>query len=208
MAFSLIPRETKFFDLFDQAAATLTRASFKFLDMVTHFDRLSERSQELRNEEHTCDEIVGGIIRALDRTFITPFDREDIHTLATALDDVMDNLEETAHRFVTFRIESPTAESVLLARIIHECCGHLEQAVQRCRSMKEINAIQESLQAIARLENEADQIYRESDARLFADPPEMLLLIKWRELYGWLEETVDACKEVAMVLSEILIKGS
>jgi uncharacterized protein Yka (UPF0111/DUF47 family) len=208
MAFSLIPRETKFFDLFDEAAALLTRAADKFLDMVTRFDRLPERSQELRREERACDEVVGHIIQALDRTFITPFDREDIHALATALDDVMDNLEETAHRFVIFRIERPTPEAVTLARIARDCCVYLAQALRLARTMKDVAGIQALIREVTRLENEADEIYRDSDGRLFADPPEILLLIKWRELYGWLEETVDACKDVAMVISEIVIKGS
>src|SRR5205814_1486742 len=95
--FSLIPREMRFFDMFDEAAACLTRAAGKFLDMVTQFDRLAARSQEIKHEEGACDEIVGKIIKSLDRSFITPFDREDIHTLATAFDDILDNMEETAH---------------------------------------------------------------------------------------------------------------
>jgi uncharacterized protein len=208
MSFRLIPREEKFFDLFDQVAAVLTRGAEMFLAMVTHFDRLKERGAELRKEEHNCDALVESIIKALDRSFITPFDREDIHTLATSMDDVMDNMEETAHRFESFRIEKPTPPAVSLARIIYECCTHLEAALKRLRTMKDVEGIQGSLREISRLENEADQIYRDSDGALFADPPDMLLLIKWRELYGWLEETVDACKDVSMVISEIVIKGS
>src|SRR5581483_2361877 len=148
------------------------------------------------------------IIQALDRTFITPFDREDIHSLSTSLDDILDNLEETSHRFVAFRIEQPTPAAVAMARIIHECCGHLEAAIKLCRTMKDIEGIQNHLREITRLENDADHIYRESDGLLFINPPEILLLIKWRELYSWLEETVDACKRVGMVVSEIVIKGS
>ncbi|HZU34563.1 MAG TPA: DUF47 family protein [Gemmataceae bacterium] len=208
MPFSLIPRETQFFDLFDEATTIITRAAAGFLDMLTHFDRLAERGQVLRKEEHACDQIVGKIIQALDRTFITPFDREDIHSLSTSLDDILDNLEETSHRFVAFRIEQPTPAAVAMARIIHECCGHLEAAIKLCRTMKDIEGIQNHLREITRLENDADHIYRESDGLLFSNPPEILLLIKWRELYSWLEETVDACKRVGMVVSEIVIKGS
>jgi uncharacterized protein Yka (UPF0111/DUF47 family) len=208
MRFSLIPRETKFFDLFDEVSAMLTTAADKFLAMVTRFDRLAERSHEIKQDEHACDEVVERIIKALDRTFITPFDREDIHTLATRLDDVMDNIEETAHRFAAFRIDKPTPPAEAMARIIHECCRHLGESVRLCRDMKDIEGIQTHLREITRLENEADRIYRESDGSLFADPPDILLLIKWRELYGWLEETVDACKDVAMIVSEIVIKGS
>jgi predicted phosphate transport protein (TIGR00153 family) len=208
MRFTLIPREMRFFDMFDDATAVLRRASDKFLALVTEFNHLSERAQELRQEEHACDEVVGRIIKALDQSFITPFDREDIHTLATLLDDVMDNMEETAFRFEAFRIERPTPDAVALARIVQECCGHIEQAIRRCRTLKNIDDIQAHVQAIGHLENEADRIYRNSDSALFANPPDILLLIKWRELYGWLEATVDTCKEVAQVISEIVIKGS
>jgi uncharacterized protein Yka (UPF0111/DUF47 family) len=208
MPFSLIPRETKFFDLFDETTTILTRAAGAFLDMLTHFDRLPERALGLRKEEHACDQIVGTIIQALDRTFLTPFDREDIHALSTALDDVMDSLEETSHRFVSFRVEQPTPAAVALARIIRDCCGHLEAAIKLCRTMNDVEGIQGNLREISRLENEADHIYRESDGMLFSNPPEILLLIKWRELYFWLENTVDACKRVSMVVSEIVIKGS
>jgi uncharacterized protein len=237
MAFSLIPREMKFFDMFEEASAIITRASEQFLDMLTHFDRgpnpiagiqlpassgahslplgkdfggdrVAYRCEELRQAERACDLVVERIIKALDVSFITPFDREDIHTLATSLDDVMDNMEETAHRFFTFRIEQPPPAAVTLARIIRDCCRQLEQAVRQCRSMKDIQGIHNCLREITKLENEADQIYRESDAGLFANPPEVLHLIKLRELYGWLEDTVDACKSAAMIISEIVIKGS
>jgi uncharacterized protein Yka (UPF0111/DUF47 family) len=209
MRFSLIPREAKFFDLFDETAATLTRAAGKFLDMLTAFDNLADRSEDLKKEEGKCDEIIERIIKALDTSFLTPFDREDIHTLATSLDDVMDSMEETAHRFAVFRIERPTEASIALARIIHECCTHLQQAVRKCRNMKKPEEIQAHVLDIVRLENDADKIYRDSDSALFADAPaDILLLIKLRELYSWLEDTIDACKKVARVVAEIVIKGS
>src|ERR1051325_5709004 len=98
MRFSLIPHEMRFFDMFDETAASLTLASNKFLEMMTIFDKLDIRSHELKREEDACDTSIEKIIKALDRTFITPFDREDIHTLASRLDDIMDNMEETSHR--------------------------------------------------------------------------------------------------------------
>jgi uncharacterized protein len=208
MRFSLIPRETKFFEMFEEAAAIIARASEKFLALVTHWDSLAERSAELRQDEHACDRVVGRIIEALDRTFITPFDREDVHHLATALDDVMDNLEETAHRLEAFRLDKPTPAALSLAEIIRSCCEHLEQAVHLCRDLGNAAQVQAHLREVGRLENEADRIYRDTERALFAQPPEILLLIKRHELYGWLEETVDACKDVSLVISEIVIKGS
>jgi uncharacterized protein Yka (UPF0111/DUF47 family) len=206
----LLPREAKFFDLLDEAADTLSRAAEKFLVLVTDFDNLPERACDMKKEETRLDEIVGRILTALDLTFITPFDREDIHNLATSLDDVLDNMEETAYRFVSFRIDRPTPEAVALARIVKECCDHLCRAVHGCRTIKkDPEDIQNHLREIMRLENEADRLYRDTDGALFANGAgDILTLIKWRELYGWLEETVDACKDASQAISGILIKGS
>jgi predicted phosphate transport protein (TIGR00153 family) len=209
MRFSLIPRETRFFDMFEEVAATIHRAAVKFLDMVTKFDNLAARGQEIKKEEETCDLQVEKIVKALDRTFITPFDREDIHTLATKLDDILDHMEETAHRFEVFRLEKPTPAAVTLARIVVDATAHLEQAIRLCRNLRRPDEIHARLLEITRLENEADMIYRQVDAALFDNgTSDILGLIKWRELYAWLEETVDACKDVAQVISEIVIKGT
>ncbi len=162
----------------------------------------------MKTEEEACDDLVREIIEALDKTFITPFDREDIHRLATSLDDILDNMEETAHRLHVFRIGQPTPEAVDLARIIHECCGHLEQAIRLCRDRRKPEEIQVHLRTVGRLENDADRLYRKADAALFVQNGDVLTLIKWRELYVWLENTVDACKDTAHVISEIVIKGS
>jgi uncharacterized protein Yka (UPF0111/DUF47 family) len=228
MRFSLIPRELKFFDMFDEFAARLTEAAKKFHEMVTTFDRLEIRSHELKRHEDACDASVAKIIKALDRTFITPFDREDIHTLATSLDDIMDNMEKTSYRLDVFRIDRPTPEAAELARIVQECCIRLETAIQLLRDMRNSEKIHLLVREIGQLENDADRVYRKADAALFAslvksnstvdtvsgivEHPittlDILTLIKWRELYEWLEETVDACKIVANVISEIVIKGT
>ncbi|MFO0865201.1 MAG: DUF47 family protein [Gemmataceae bacterium] len=217
MRFSLIPREAKFFDMFDQAGDILVRGSARFLEMVQRFDDLPKRARDMKIEEDACDDIVGQIIKALDRSFITPFDREDIHTLAAKLDDVMDNMEETAHRLLVFRIEKPSEAAKQLAQIIHDCCSRLRDAMRALRDLKSADPVQQHLRAISNLENEADQIYRASDADLFAKAVangveggsiDVLTLIKWRELYAWLENTVDAAKDVARVISEIVIKGT
>src|SRR5438045_966478 len=149
MAF-LMPREEKFFDLFDQAAEILVAASERFLEMLSAFDRLPERAENLKEAEHSCDLVVEQIIKALDRSFVTPMDREDIHALATSLDDVLDNMEETAHRLVTFRVEKPTAQAVEMARLIHEGCGHVARAVRLCRGMREPDQMAISLREIGR----------------------------------------------------------
>jgi uncharacterized protein len=228
MRFTLIPREERFFDMFDEFASKLTQASTKFLEMITVFNNLGKRSQDLKSDEEAGDLVIEQIIEALDRTFITPIDREDIHTLATSLDNVMDNMEETSYRLDVFRIEKPTPDAVELARIIQECCLRLESAIGLLRDMKHSEKIHHLLKEIGQLENDADRVYRKAEAAMFAslvtsngvldkvtgmaEHPitaiDILTLIKWRELYGWLEDTVDSCKEVAHIISEIVIKGT
>jgi len=167
MRFSLIPRETKFFDMFEEVAAIQTRAAGKFLDMVKEYDRLDARSNELRFEELASDEVVERIIQALDKSFITPFDREDIHTLATSLDDVLDNMEETANRFAMFRIDKLTPEAISLAEIIQDCCLHLEHAIRALRTMKNVQLVQNHLKEIGRLDlpRHGEQVVRQPARR-------------------------------------------
>jgi uncharacterized protein Yka (UPF0111/DUF47 family) len=209
MGFSLIPREMKFFDRFDEATAVLCRASGKLVELVTVFDHLDERGADLKGEETRCDEIVERTLVDLDRSFITPFDREDIHSLAKLLDDVMDAIEETAYRFCRFRVDRPTPAAIRMAQLAQQCCGHFQQAIALLRDLGNSETIQGHLRNISQLENEADTVYRDSDSALFATGAgDLLGLIKWRELYGWLETTVDSCKGVANVVSEIVIKGS
>jgi uncharacterized protein Yka (UPF0111/DUF47 family) len=148
------------------------------------------------------------ILKALGRTFITPLDREDIHALATSLDDVMDNMEEAAYRLTTFRIDKPTTEAVKMALLIQKACIHVEKAVSLCRGNLGGEALAMELREISRIENEADEIFRSVEAELFANPPEIFSFIKHREIYAWLESTVDACRDVAHILNEIVVKGS
>ena len=208
MLFKLMPREEKFFVMFEEAMTIITRGAGKFLDMITKFDRLSARSNEIHFEEHACDEVIERILKTLDRSFITPIDREDIHTLATLLDDIMDNLEETAHRFQAMRIDQPTPEAIALARIIQESCLHLEHAIRLCPNMKNASKIQHHLLEIGRLENEADNIYRDAESALFASPPDLLFLIKWRDLYRLAGRDRGLCKAATHIISQIVIKGS
>jgi uncharacterized protein len=211
MFFSLIPREKRFHSMLDEAAVMVNRAAHKFLEMATKFDNLEDRAQDLKNEEEKCDAVVERIFRDLGVSFITPFDREDIHSLAHRLDDILDNLEETAHRIAVFHVAQATPATVKMARCIVDCCGYLEQAVHLTRDLSDNKKILNCLQEIGRLENEADRIYRNADADLFANGHgvlDVLMVVKMREIYSWLEETVDACKQAAHVISEIVIKSS
>ena len=141
----------------------------------------------------------------MNRTFITPFDREDIHALASALDDVLDNIEGVSSRFALFQIKSITPESVHLISIIEKSCLAIQDAVKNLRDFKRV---QEYCVQINQLENEADHISRASTARLFEDAADFRELIKWKELYGRLEATTDDCEDVANILEGIVVKNN
>lgn len=208
MRLSWIPREHKFFDMFDETAAIVVKAAEAFTALVEHYDHRERRVNELRELEHKCDMSVEKILTALGRTFITPLDREDIHSLATSLDDVLDNMEESAFRLTAFRLDKPTPEALKMALIIHQACSHVQRAVQLCRGNLGSDELSTELREISRLENEADDVFRNVEADLFANPPEIMTFIKQRELYAWLENTVDSCRDVSHVINEIVVKGS
>ncbi|HUU99294.1 MAG TPA: DUF47 family protein [Phycisphaerae bacterium] len=207
MAFSLIPREQKFYDMFDEIAAMLVEASDALVALFERCEEAEQRSAELRELEHRSDQAVGIILKSLGRTFITPMDREDIHALATSLDTVLDNMEGAAYRVVAFRIGEPTPQAKKLADIIRQTVRSVEQAVRLCRKRLSSEEMEQILCDIARLENDADEVYREAVAELFAEPSDFLELIKWKELYQWLENTADAARTVGHVVTGIVAKG-
>ncbi|MBI5759261.1 MAG: DUF47 domain-containing protein [Planctomycetales bacterium] len=209
MRFSWIPREQKFFDMFDETTRIIVKAAQVFADLVDNFDHCDRRVRDLNELENQCDLQVEMILKALGRTFITPFDREDIHELATRLDDVLDDMEEAAYRLTAFRIDKPTPEAIKMVLIIQEACRHVQKAVNLCRGKLASEEIAIELREISRLENEADVVFRDAEADLFANPPaDYATFIKWKEIYEWLENTVDACRNVAHVINEIVVKGS
>lgn len=208
MVLSLFTREPACLHLLDEMATQVRHGAAQLLDLVQHFDDLDRRGIDLKRQEQVCDELAARIVTDLNRVFTLTLYHEDVHALALRLDTVMDLMEKTAHRFVVFGIARPPAPVVRLTGILDECCAHLETAVQSCRNPRRAAEAQDHLRAIGRLENAADNIYREMDAGLFVDfADNILTLIKWRELYGGLEDAVDACKKVAHVLSKIIISA-
>ena len=209
MRISWIPREQKFYDMFDEVADLVLQAAKVFAELVERFDHLQRRVTELRELEHRSDMAVEKMLLALGRTFLTPFDREDIHALATHLDDVLDNMEEASYRLTSFGIAQPTPEAVKMALIIQMSCERVHRAVQLCRGRLGSQEMSDALREISRLENEADDVYRGVEADLFARPPaDLVSLIKWKDVYDWLEATVDSCRDVAHVVNELVVKGS
>jgi uncharacterized protein len=199
----LIPREERFFDLFAEDASNVLEAARLFEAMLRTYDAPEERAREIRDAEHRGDEISHDIGHRLERTFVTPFDREDIHDLISALDDVLDLIEESADTFVLYHVEAPTAVAVQQAAIIVKQCVQLHDALSNLRGFK---GLEPRWIEVHRLENEGDILARQAIADLFADGGEPLEVIKWKEIYALLESAIDKCEDVANIIERITIK--
>lgn len=201
----LLPVEPKFFDLFEKQAATVLEAARALQEMAHNYTRVAEKAEHIKSLEHRGDTLTHELFDSLNRTFITPFDREDIHALASALDDVLDQIEGVASRFALFKIEEITPETRHLISIIEKACVAIHEAVRHLRDFKRVL---EYCVQINQLENEADHISRATTARLFDEAADFRELIKWKELYGRLEATTDDCEDVANILEGIVVKNT
>jgi predicted phosphate transport protein (TIGR00153 family) len=162
-------------------------------------------ADQIKRLEHECDEISHDILRGIDRTFITPIDREDIHRLAVRLDDVIDLIDGTVRRVVLFQIGKPTPISTTLSQLIVKTTAELVEAVSHLRQQKGVMA--HCIQ-IKRLENEVDVVYHDAIASLFRDNLPAIEVIKWKDVYDNMERSIDSCVAVAHVLESVVLKHS
>lgn len=202
--FSLFPREEDFFVLFRKQAALVRQGCNLLHEMLESFDRLEDRAKQLKDVEHQADVVTHDIFERLNRTFITPLEREDIHQLASNLDDVLDAVEAIGSRFVLFQIRQPSTEAKRLAQILTECAAQIEKAVD---SLQNMNNLMSFTVEINRLENEADAISRLVMADLFSGRHDLLDVLRWKEIYGRLEGAADKCEDVANAIESIVVKS-
>jgi hypothetical protein len=203
MAFRLIPREEKFYTDF-QAMAEELKLGAQLLEQMLEPDRpLWEKADEIKEVEHKCDSLTHEIIRRLNRTFVTPLDREDIYALARSLDDVMDAVDASATLVRLYRLEHVRYGARELARIITASTDQVRLALGALEQNKGLitHAIE-----INRLENEADRIHQLSVSRLFDDEHDPIVVMKWKETLDFLEAATDACEDAANVLEGVMVK--
>ena len=204
MKFNFFPQDEDFFALFVKQGALVSEGCRQLHAMITDFDDLDERARQLKEVEHQGDLVTHEIFERLNRTFITPLEREDIHALASGLDDVLDSVEAIGSRFVMFHVEHSTPEAAQLSEILVKCGTQIEQAVANLKDFKNLMGFTIELN---RLENEADIISREAVADLFSGKHEFLDVLRWKELYGRLESAADQCEDVANTIESIVIKN-
>ena len=207
MAFTLLPKDTSFFDLFDQLAGKVLDAARALEEMLERWDRLEARVREMKDLEHECDAITHRAFDKLNLTFITPLEREDIHELASRLDDIVDHIDSTASRLVIYGVKKPTDEAKLLAQVLTRTCIEVQKAVAGLRNLKDPALLSRLSVEINRLENESDDILRLALKRLFErQNGDVLEVIKLKEIYEKLESAVDRCEDVANVIQTVVLR--
>jgi predicted phosphate transport protein (TIGR00153 family) len=203
---SFIPRQPKFYDLFEKSTANLVVAAGKLVDLFDDYTDLELKVSRLKDLEHEGDTITHEIMHNLHRTFVTPFDREDIAKLANSLDDVMDFIEAAARTCLLYRIDKPIDRACELAHIILLCTHKLNEVMPLLHHRDQFDKVLEQCIEINRLENEADDVNHAALAELFDNTKDLSQIIKWREILEHMESATDRAEDVANVLEAVVLK--
>jgi uncharacterized protein len=203
VAFRLIPREERFFDDFVSLAEHIRSGALKLVDMLAPDRPVWDKADEIKEVEHKCDFLTHEIIQRLHRTFVTPLDREDIHTLARTLDDVIDAIDATAAIVRLYQIERVRPDARELAKLV---AASTEQMVVALKALDRRHGVAEPAVEINRLENEADRAHQVALRRLFEEERDPIAIIKWKEILDFLEAATDRCEDVANVLEGVIVK--
>ena len=201
-----LPRETSFFDFFEQHAQLTIEGTKEFLSLVTTGANVAAKCRRISDIEHETDTITHRCVEALHKTFITPIDRDSIHRLITRMDDVMDFVEAAAERIELYELTVMTADVRDLADALHRAALQVEAAVRGLRELKNSQATLKLCIDINRLENEADAILRRAVARLFKEEKDPIMVIKWKEVYENLENATDRCEDVANIIEGVILE--
>ena len=204
----LMPREGRFFELFNEHAGQVVQGSRELAALMASGDDLEHRAHNIESIEKRADRITRSTIELLHKTFITPIDRDDIHQLISKMDDILDLIEDAAQLMFLYDVRVPTPEAKKLADICVVCCEKMQSAVALLSSMDNAAAIMTICTEIDRLESDADHVMRGAIARLFRDEPDVRELIKLRTVYEHLETVTDRCEDVANIIQGIVLENS
>jgi predicted phosphate transport protein (TIGR00153 family) len=201
----IVPREERFFDMFTELASLAVEAAAELTKLVNDIENAPHTARKLKDIEHRADDITHGIIDNLNRSFVTPIERGDIHALACALDEVIDYIEVAGHKISLYELDGVRHEVVVLAELILAGAKNVEKAV---RSLRHFPDAKPHLLEINRLEEEADHICRNALANLLNNEKDPVAIIKWKEIIEVLEGTTDRCEDVANIVDGVIVKNA
>jgi len=204
----LLPQEEGFFEFFERAADNLLEGARLLDTFLNDYKDVENKSRQIRNVEHAGDHLTREAIEKLNRTFLAPFDREEIHELVCRMDDVLDHIDEAANRMVVYRIKEPTDDARALGKVLVACTTLLHEIMPLLRNLKKPDAILSKCLQVQQQESEGDRIEQHALAALFERETDAIDVIKWKDVYGDLEAATDSCSDVANVIESIVIRHS
>jgi predicted phosphate transport protein (TIGR00153 family) len=205
MKFRLFPRGEDFFPLFEQAADNLVAGATHLRDFMDDYRNIEQKAQAIKAIELKGDHLTHEIVEKLNRTFITPMDREDIHALSSGLDDVVDAIEAVSNRMIAFRIEAPTPELREMTDILCRAGEEIQKAIH---SLRKLDGLMCFCIQIKNLETRADELSRQLISDLFGRERDPISVIKWKEIYGRMESATDRCEDIANIIEAIVVKNA
>lgn len=206
MPFSLIPQNRRFYSLFSDLAAMLVASSEALVDLLEHFENVEMKTRHLKDLEHEAEGITHDLYRLIHRSFVTPFDSEDIAGLTQSMDDVVDFIEAASTTMRVYHIDFPTKAAFGLADITRLQCIEVQKAIDTLGQRSKLKDVLVQVREINRLENEADTLFLSATGQLFEGEWSSIDIIKWRDIYALLEEATDSCETVAHSLEAIVLK--
>jgi len=204
--FRITAKEEIFFDMFVETAKNICRSAEMLEELMTNYVNVNEKIEALEEIEHECDQHVHDILKQLNKSFITPIDREDIYLIAKELDNIVDTIESTAHRFRMLNVATIPEDAKRISHLIVACTKELMGVMADMKNMKKSSTLSKKIIEVNRLEDEGDIIYRDSIANLFVKEKDAIEVIKWKEIYEYLENTLDACEDVANIVEGVVMK--
>jgi predicted phosphate transport protein (TIGR00153 family) len=204
VALRLTPQKRQFFDLFIQASANAQAIARVLVDLLDDWPESREKLRDIRELEHEGDRLTHEVINLLNRTFVTPFDRDDMYRLASVIDNVCDHIDEAADNIDAYEVRDVPEKARQQAEVIYRAASRLHEAVELLEGFKDSK---KQLVALRELEDEGDHLSREAIADLFRSGADPLTIIRWKDIHEQLEEAVDACENAADVLEAILVKN-
>jgi predicted phosphate transport protein (TIGR00153 family) len=205
--FTLMPREKVFFDLFEKSAKNVHSGAQALLELFKDYSDVSEKARRIKEIEHVGDELTHETFARLNKTFITPLDREDIHDIASRLDDILDLIDTAVSRMILYKIERPTENAVALAEVLLEATGAVFDAVAKLRDMRDPEGVLKLCIVIHTHENTGDRVVQTALAALF-ESLSPIDIIKWKDIYQDLEMATDKCEDVANALEAVVLKNA
>ena len=205
--FNLLPKDTVFFDLFENLSRHAVASAEHLRQLAKKFPDIDGHVQLIRNEEHQADDLTHKALERLDQTFITPFDREDIHELVNGIDDIIDSIDALAKRFRIFHINSLPALFSQQCDVLVQATVATSEAVHRLRKTRKLSELKDMLIEIHRLESVGDDNNHAAISNLFDGTVDALDVMKWKELYNYIEEAIDGCEDVGNTLERIVLKN-